>query len=120
MILLRVERSNAVHSLWDGRVLVRRGTENQPLHGNEFEQLLTNRPTVDFELQEVPGANRDDLDEDVIDDYLERRQKRNPRSEVILPKDKLLQHIGAHDPGAQADGERAAPLWQRTPVLSAP
>ena len=27
VILLRVERSNAVHTLWDGRVLVRRGAE---------------------------------------------------------------------------------------------
>ena len=97
VILLRVERSNAVHTLWDGRVLVRRGAENQPLQGNDFEQLMANRPTADFELQEVPGANRDDLDEDIIENYMERRQKRSPRSDV-LPKDKLLQQIGAITP----------------------
>ncbi|MEZ4867110.1 MAG: ATP-binding protein [Caldilineaceae bacterium] len=94
VILLRVERSSKVHTLWDGRVLIRRGVENQPLQGDEFEQLLANRPTGDFETQIVPGASREDLDEDVIDEYIERRQKRSPRSDV-LPKDRLLQQIGA-------------------------
>jgi ATP-dependent DNA helicase RecG len=94
VVVLRVERSGTLHSLWDGRVLVRKGTENRPVDGAEIEQLLANRPVGDFELQEVAGAKRDDLDEDIIDNYLERRQKRNPRS-AILPKDKLLQQIGA-------------------------
>lgn len=94
VVVLRVERSGELHSLWDGRILVRKGAENRPVEGADVEQLLANRPAGDFELQEVAGAKRDDLDEDIIDDYLERRQKRNPRS-GILPKDKLLQQIGA-------------------------
>ncbi|HRW05702.1 MAG TPA: ATP-binding protein [Caldilineaceae bacterium] len=94
VVLLRVERSGTVHTLADGRVLVRKGNENLPLQGHEFGQLLANRPTGDFETEEVAGAARDDLDEDVIDDYIERRQKRSPRSDV-LPKDRLLQQIGA-------------------------
>ncbi|MCC6167704.1 MAG: putative DNA binding domain-containing protein [Caldilineaceae bacterium] len=94
VVVLRVERSGTLHSLWDGRVLVRKGPENRPVDGAEIEQLLANRPVGDFELQEVAGATREDLDEDIIDNYLERRQKRNPRS-GILPKDKLLQQIGA-------------------------
>ncbi len=94
VVCLRVERSSHVHSLWDGRVVVRKGAENRPLEGNDFDQLMTTRPSGDFEVQDVAGAHRDDLDEDVIDDYLERRQQRNPRSSV-LPKDKLLQQIGA-------------------------
>lgn len=94
VVVLRVERSGTLHSLWDGRVLVRKGPENRPVDGAEIEQLLANRPIGDFELQEVAGATRDDLDEDIIDNYLERRQKRTPRS-GILPKDKLLQQIGA-------------------------
>lgn len=94
VVLLRVERSGTVHTLWDGRVLVRKGSENLPLQGHEFGQLLANRPTGDFETEEVAGATREDLDEDVIDDYIERRQKRSPRSDV-LPKDRLLQQIGA-------------------------
>src|SRR5215217_338020 len=94
IVILRVERSPEMHSLVDGRVVVRKGTENVPADSAEITQLVASRPVGDFELQEVPGARRDDLDEDVIDNYLERRQKRNPRASV-LPKDKLLQQIGA-------------------------
>ncbi len=94
VVRLHVARGDTIHSLWDGRILVRRGTENVPVQGTELEQLLAGRPSGDFELQPVPGASRDDLDEDVIEDYLERRQKRNPRH-TVLPKDKLLQQIGA-------------------------
>jgi len=94
VVLLRVDRSGTVHSLWDGRILVRKGMDNQPIEGEEFQQLFVNRPIGDFETEIVPGATREDLDEDVIDDYIERRQKRTPRSDV-LPKDRLLQQIGA-------------------------
>lgn len=94
VVMLRVERGRELHSLWDGRILIRKGAENRPVEGADVEQLLANRPVGDFELQEVAGATRDDLDEDVIAHYLERRQQRNPRSGV-LPKDKLLQQIGA-------------------------
>ncbi|MCB0062690.1 MAG: putative DNA binding domain-containing protein [Caldilineaceae bacterium] len=94
LVLLRVERSASVHTLWDGRVLTRRGAHNLPLDGEEFAQLFANRPSGDFETEIVAGATREDLDDDVIDDYMERRQKRTPRSDV-LPKDRLLQQIGA-------------------------
>ncbi|MGL4651638.1 MAG: ATP-binding protein, partial [Caldilineaceae bacterium] len=82
------------HSLGDGRVFVRRGAENALMQGGDFDLLAANRPTGDFELEPVAGATRSDFDEDVIDDYIELRQKRNPRH-TILPKDKLLQQIGA-------------------------
>ncbi|MFO7632392.1 MAG: ATP-binding protein [Caldilinea sp.] len=94
VVMLRVERSEDLHALEDGRVLVRRGAENEPAGGEEIERLLAGRPVGDFELQPVPGASRDDLAEEIIDEYLERRQQRNPR-QAILPKDKLLQQIGA-------------------------
>jgi ATP-dependent DNA helicase RecG len=92
--LLRVERSAELHALADGRVLVRRGADNEAAAGDEIERLLSSRPIGEFELQAVPGATREDLSEEIIDEYLERRQKRSPRQE-ILPKDKLLQQIGA-------------------------
>lgn len=94
VVTLRVEKSGQLHTLADGRVLVRRAAENQPVDGDDFEQLTANRAIGDFELQPVPGAQRSDLDEDVIDEYLEKRQERNPRH-TVLPKDKLLQQIGA-------------------------
>mgnify|MGYP000061133244 CR=1 FL=1 len=94
VVLLRVERSSEVHKLWDGRILVRKGTENRLAEDAEANQLALNRADSDFETQPVPGATREDLDEAVIDDYIERRQERSPRSSV-LPKDRLLQQIGA-------------------------
>ena len=94
IVLLRVERSTQMHALQDGRVLVRRGTENLALEGEEFDQLAMSRPMGDFELQPVPGAQRADFDEQVIAEYLEKRQARNPRH-AVLPTDKLLQQIGA-------------------------
>ncbi len=94
VVVLQVERAAEAHSLWDGRILIRTGSENRPIEGSEIAQLLANRPGGEFELQEVAGATRDDLDEEVIDTYLEKRQQRNPRS-MPLPKDKLLQQIGA-------------------------
>ncbi|MFN8439159.1 MAG: ATP-binding protein [Caldilineaceae bacterium] len=94
VVLLRVDRSGNVHSLSDGRVLVRRGVENVPADRSDVDQLMNVRSPLAFELQPTAGAQRDDLDENVIEEYLEKRQKRNPRS-AILPKDKLLQQIGA-------------------------
>lgn len=94
IVLLRVDRSSSLHALIDGRMLVRRGNSNVPSDGTTIEQLLANRPTGDFEVQPVPGATMDDLDQDVISEYLEKRQKRNPRSRII-GREKLLQQIGA-------------------------
>ncbi len=96
VVLLRLERSPQLHSMADGRVLVRRGVDNHVVDGEEFDLLLAARPSGEYELQPVAGAQRSDFDEDVIDDYIERRQKRNPRH-TVLPKDKLLQQIGALD-----------------------
>ena len=62
VVLLRVERSGTVHSLWDGRILVRKGADNQPIDGEEFHQLFVNRPSGDFETEIVAGTTRDDLD----------------------------------------------------------
>jgi ATP-dependent DNA helicase RecG len=94
VVLLRIDRAGEVHALNDGRILVRKGAENAQADGSELDRLLAARPTGDFETQPVVGATRDDLDEDVITEYLEKRQARNPRH-TILPRDKLLQQIGA-------------------------
>ena len=94
VVKLRVERSDKLHAMEDGRILMRRGKLNSPATTDELEALVANRPSMDFELHLVPGATREDLDDDVIDEYLERRQKRTPRS-TVLPTDRLLQQIGA-------------------------
>ncbi len=96
VVMLRVDRSSELHILSDGRALVRRGSENRPLSPTELETLVGNRSMGEFETDVVPGSAREDLDEDVIDEYLERRQQRNPRG-TLLPKNRLLQQIGATD-----------------------
>jgi len=93
-VLVHVARSDEMHALTDGRILVRRGVENRVLDAEEVARMQGNRAGAEFELQEVPGATRDDLEDEVIDTYLERRQRRSPRVGV-LPKDRLLQQIGA-------------------------
>ncbi len=96
VVLLRVEQSPELHTLADGRALIRSGQENRPVSGPELQILSANKATGDFETQTVPGASREDLDEEVIQEYLEKRQQRNPKG-TVLPTDKLLQQIGAID-----------------------
>jgi ATP-dependent DNA helicase RecG len=94
VVILQVARSDELHLLEDGRVVIRRGTTNHVLESGERPRVTGPRRTGEFELELVGGAARDDLDEDVINDYVERRQARNPRSQV-MPKDRLLEQIGA-------------------------
>jgi ATP-dependent DNA helicase RecG len=111
IVLLRIDRSGEIHSLDDGRILLRKGSDNLQPDGVELDRLMAGRPAGDFEAQPVAGATREDLDEDVIKDYLERRQARNPRH-TILPKDKLLQQIGALSEDSHAHGEWDVAVWQ--------
>ena len=94
IVTLRVSRSDKMHTMVDGRVLVRKGAENLPADSDALTNLVAQRPSGDFETQIVAGAQRDDLDEGVIDEYIEKRQARSPRQRVIT-KERLLQQIGA-------------------------
>ncbi|MBI1296998.1 hypothetical protein GC175_18755 [bacterium] len=94
VVLITVERSSELHTLADGRTLVRSGSENRPLSGTDLQILTANRTIGDYEMEPVSGARREDLDEQVIDEYLEKRRERSPRG-TSLPKNTLLQQIGA-------------------------
>ncbi|MBC7223469.1 MAG: putative DNA binding domain-containing protein, partial [Anaerolineae bacterium] len=91
-----VARSPELHSLADGRVLVRAGAENRPLGGEEIRQLAATKGTGDFEAETVPGATRDDLSDEVIAEYLEKRSERQRRP-VTGPVEAHLREIGALD-----------------------
>ena len=65
-IAIIVPRSPELHTLADGRVLVRAGAENRPLGGDEVRQLAATKSTGDFEAGAAPGAVRDDFDDDVF------------------------------------------------------
>lgn len=93
-----VPRSPELHSLADGRVLIRAGTENRPLSGDQIRQLAATKSTGDFEAEVAPGAQREDLDEDVIAEFVTRWEERQ-RREWTRSVDDLLLRMGAVDEG---------------------
>ncbi len=95
-VAIMVARSPELHSLADGRVLVRAGAENRPLGGQEIRQLAATKGTGDFEAETVPGATREDLSDEVIAEYLEKRSERQRRP-VTGPVEAHLREIGALD-----------------------
>lgn len=90
---IRVARSEELHALTDGRVLVRHGLENRPISGDELRQLAASRSTGDYEAEIVPGARREDFDPDVLAEYLAKRQERGAAR--IDSVENLLFEIGA-------------------------
>jgi ATP-dependent DNA helicase RecG len=95
-LIIRVPRSTDLHSLEDGRVVVRNGADNRPLRGDEIRNLATSKATGDFEAELVAGASLDDLDSAVIDEYLAKREERT-RRKLSGDRLQLLREIGALD-----------------------
>jgi len=91
-----VTRSPELHSLADGRVLVRAGAENRPLSGDQIRQLAATKSTADFEAEPAPGAQREDFDEDVIAEFVTKWEERQHR-EWTRAVDDLLHEVGALD-----------------------
>ncbi len=91
-----VPRSPELHSLADGRVLVRAGVENRPLSGDQIRQLAATRSTGDFEAEIAPGATRQDFDDQVIEEFIEKWEQRQ-RREWTRSIDELLLEMGALD-----------------------
>jgi ATP-dependent DNA helicase RecG len=91
---IHVPRSTELHALADGRVLIRSGSENRPLGGEQVRQLASGKSSGDFEMQEVTGAELGDLDPDIIKDYVAHREEKQGR-QIKLPQDRLLRQIGA-------------------------
>jgi ATP-dependent DNA helicase RecG len=94
---INVPRSPELHSLADGRVLVRVGGENRPLGGEEIRSLAATKSAGDFEAEAIPGAQPADLDADMVAEYVEKRQQRQRRVATQTP-DELLREIGAVTP----------------------
>lgn len=91
-----VTRSPELHSLADGRVLIRTGKENRPLSGQEIRQLAATKSTGDFEAELAPGAQREDLDAEVIDEFVVKWEERKHR-QLMGSADDLLLEMGAVD-----------------------
>lgn len=91
---IHVPRSSELHALADGRVLIRSGHENRPLSGEQVRQLASGKSSGDFEMEEVPGAELADLDQEIIKDYTARREEKQGR-QIKLPQERLLRQVGA-------------------------
>ena len=96
-IAIAVPRSPELHSLLDGRVLLRSGCKNRPLSGEEIRQLASAKGTGEYEQQAVDAATLRDLDESIVLEYAEKRRVRSPRGERLEGNDLLLD-AGAIDP----------------------
>ncbi len=89
----RVQRSTELHTLHDGRVLIRTGAENRPLDGAQLQQLAASRSTGEYEAEPVAGANRDDFDPETLREFVEMWEKRQGRP-LTRPLDDLLMEMG--------------------------
>lgn len=94
LVHINVTRSQELHSLADGRVLVRHAAENRPLGGDAIRLLASAKSTADFEAEPVTGATRADLDDTLIEEYLHRRTERGRRPLSGTVADHLV-NIGA-------------------------
>jgi ATP-dependent DNA helicase RecG len=97
---IRVPRSIELHALSDGRVLIRSGTKNRPLGGQEILRLASTKTTGDFEAETVPGLTRDVFSQQMIDEYLKKRAERTKRP-YNGKLEELLREIGAVDAEGQ-------------------
>lgn len=96
VVAIRVPRSSELHTLADGRVLIRAGQENKPLTGPEVRQLAATKSAGDFEAEPVPAADFDDLSSEIIQEYLAKRQERGD-GPLSRPLPEFLKEIGALD-----------------------
>lgn len=97
VVAIHVPRSTELHSLEDGRVLIRSGVENRPLSGDAIRHLAATKSSGDFEAEPVPGATWDDLDPEVIAQYQERWEEKQRRAWTGSTQE-LLQTAGALTP----------------------
>lgn len=95
VIALKVLKSADLHTMSDGRVLVRRGVNNEAVTGRDLALLTNSRTVAEFEMETVPGARRSDLSDAVVQEYIELRDRRG--ASVTTAIDPFLFEIGATD-----------------------
>jgi ATP-dependent DNA helicase RecG len=95
LVGINVPRSQELHTMYDGRVLIRSGSWNRPLTGDEVRTLANSKNSAEFETEVVPGARPSDLSQEIIYDYLDRRETRGAAR--VSTTDELLFEIGATD-----------------------
>lgn len=82
-----------LHSHRDGRVLLRVGSQDKRLLGDEIFKIASAKSQVSYENDPVPQATWNDLDDRVIVEYLRRREERSGER-IQLNKIELLRALG--------------------------
>ncbi|BCX03708.1 MAG: transcriptional regulator [Candidatus Roseilinea sp.] len=105
-LIVRVPRSVDLHSLKDGRVFVRVAGENRALTGDEIRNLTQSKSAGDYEAETVPGATLADFDDEIVVEYIAKRELRTRRKIELAERDaqhaaSLLKDIGALDARGQ-------------------
>ncbi len=72
----------------------RRGTHTVPLDVTEIEEFLHSRGTLAWELKPVPRATLDDLDMQLVEQYLARRSNRSRNAGRLANVQEILLNIG--------------------------
>jgi ATP-dependent DNA helicase RecG len=100
LFVIQVHRSPELHTMADGRVLVRTGAVNRVLSGTQVQQIATTRLTGNFEAEPVPGAERNDFDPEILRMFLDVWQDRQGRP-MTRPVDDMLAEMGWTLPSGQ-------------------
>lgn len=105
-LIVRVPRSMDLHSLKDGRVFVRVAGENRALTGDEIRNLTQSKSAGDYEAETVPGATLADFGDEIVAEYIAKRELRTRRKIELAERDaqhaaSLLKDIGALDARGQ-------------------
>jgi len=106
VLAIVVPRTGDLHQHRNGRILIRRGSENVALLGDALRQVLLEREHPSFDDRPVWEATLDDLNPDRVDWYLRRAaQERGIPVDPSLPLEQNLVRLGA----VVQDGERLVP-----------
>ena len=91
--ILSVPSSPKLHSHVDGRVLLRVGTQDKRLLGDQILQLSSSKSMIAYEEEPVRGATLNDFDDDVIEKYIAKREERL-HQKLHLTRVELLRGLG--------------------------
>ncbi len=103
---IAVPPSDRVHQHRNGKILIRRGSENVALQGEALHEAWVKREQPIFDDRPVWEAALDDLDPDRVEWYLRRAaEERGLPVDLSLPLEENLNLLGA----VIRDGERVVP-----------
>jgi len=93
VVAMKIDRSSRLHIHADGRVLLRVGSQDKRLLGDDILKVASAKSEVSCEDEPVVEATIDDLDDRGIADYVRHREERL-QAQLTLGKTDLLRALG--------------------------